>query len=148
MKLRANIAAFAVAGTAAALSGTAAFLLPAAAGASTATHTLKFTSVQQATVRFSKTVGASQDKDVKNGTLMGYDMLRFVFNPKTNTASIGVALDTKDGFLYGVLRESGGAVTHGKVTGGTGKYAGATGTITARSNNAATRTAVTITYHT
>ena len=148
MKPRANIAPLAVAGAAAVLSGTAAFLLPAAAGANTATHTLKFTSVRQATAKFSKTVGAAQDKDVKNGTVIGYDMLRFAFNPKTNTASIGVALDTKDGFLYGVLRESGGAVTHGKVTGGTGKYAGATGTITARSNNAATRSAVTITYHT
>jgi hypothetical protein len=148
MKLRAPIASLAVAGTAAALSGTAAFLLPAAAGASAVTHTLKFTSVQQATVRFSKTIGAAEDKDVKNGTVIGYDVLRFVVNPKTNTASIGVTLDTKNGFLYGVLRESGGAVTRGKVTGGTGKYAGATGTITAKSNKSGNRTAVTIIYHT
>jgi hypothetical protein len=148
MKRRAPIASLVIVGTAAALSGTAAFLLPATAGVGTATHTLKFTSVQQATVRFSKTIGAAEDKDVKNGTVIGYDVLRFAFNPKTNTASIGVALDTKGGFLYGVLRESGGSVTRGKVTGGTGKYAGATGTITARSNKAGTRTAVTITYHT
>jgi hypothetical protein len=71
MKLRAKITSLAVAGSAAALSGAAAFLLPAAAGASITTHTLKFTSVQQATVRFSKTVGASQDKDVKNGAVIG-----------------------------------------------------------------------------
>jgi len=148
MKLRSPITSIAVAGTAAALSATAAFLLPAGAGASTTTHTLKFTSVRQASVNFSKTTGAASDKDVKNGTVIGYDILRFVFNPKTNTASIGAALDTKDGFLYGVLRESASGVSRGKVTGGTGRYAGATGTITARSNKAGDRTAVTITYHT
>ena len=149
MKLRVFIASI---GTAAALGTTGAFLLPAASAQTvthTVTHTLTFTSVQQATVNFSQTTGAAEDKDVnKAGKVIGYDVLRFSFNPKTNTASVGVALDTKGGFLYGVLRESSGPVTHGKVTGGTGAFAGAAGTITARSNKTGTRTAVTITYHT
>ena len=145
MKLRVFIASI---GTVAAVGTTGAFLLPAAS-AQTVTHTLTFTSVQQATVNFSQTTGAAEDKDVnKAGKVIGYDVLRFSFNPKTNTASVGVALDTKGGFLYGVLRESSGPVTHGKVTGGTGAFAGAAGTITARSNKTGTRTAVTITYHT
>ena len=96
-----------------------------------------------------ESAGAAEDKDVnKAGKVIGYDVLRFFFDPKTNTASVGVALDTKGGFLYGVLRESSGPVTHGKVTGGTGAFTGAAGTITARTNNTGTKTAVTITYHT
>lgn len=39
-------------------------------------------------------------------------------------------------------------VAHGTVTGGTGSYAGATGTITVTSNQAGNKIAVTITYHT
>ena len=73
-RTRASIAAIA---TAAAVGGTGAFLLPAAS-ARTATSTLTFTSVQQSTVNFSRTVGAAQDKDVnKGGKVLGYDVLRF-----------------------------------------------------------------------
>ncbi len=130
MKLRASIAAI---GTAVALGGTGAFLLPTAANAHAMTHTLRFTAVQQATANFSKTIGGAADKDVnKAGKVIGYDVLRFSFNPKTNTTTIGVALDTKGGFLYGVLRESNGPVSRGRVTGGTGIFHRAAGTITAR----------------
>ena len=146
MRLHTSIASI---GTAAVLATTGAFLLPAAASAHPVTHTLKFTSVQQATANFSKTTGGAEDKDIsKAGKVIGYDVLRFSFNPKTNTASVGVAVDTKGGLLYGVLRESRGPVTHGRVTGGTGTFHGAAGTITARSNKNGTKTAVTITYHT
>lgn len=114
------------------------------------THTLTLTSVQGATTSFSPTSGASEDKDVsRTGKVIGYDVVRFFFNPKTNTGSLDVAVDLKDGLLYGVLRESGGPVTRGTVTGGTGAYKGATGTIIAKSlDKNDIRTAVTITYHT
>ena len=145
MKIRATIAAV---GTAATLGLTGAILLPAAASAHAVTHTLTFTAVQQATASFSTTTGGAADKDVnKAGKVIGFDVLRFAVNPQTGTASIGVALDTSGGFLYGVLQESGGPVSHGTVTGGTGAFAGAAGTITATSKTA-TRTAVTIAYHT
>ena len=145
MKIRATIAAI---GTAAALGLTGTILLPAAAGARTVTHTLTFTAVQQAQAQFSATVGAAEDKDVsKAGKVIGYDVLRFTVNPQTGTATISVAVGMAGGFVYGVLPESSGPVTHGTVTGGTGAFAGATGTITA-TNKTATRTAVTITYHT
>jgi hypothetical protein len=145
MKFRATIAAI---GTAAALGITGTILLPAAAGAGTVNHTLTFTSVQQAQAKFSATVGGAEDKDVNQaGKVIGYDVLRFAVNPQTGTATINAAVDMAGGLLYAVLQESGGPVTHGTVTGGTGSFAGATGTITA-TNKTATRTAVTITYHT
>lgn len=147
MKLRTSMAA---AGTAAAIGLAGAVALPAGASSSHATHTLVFTSVQKGTASLSKTVGAGADIDVTTaGKLIGFDIVRFAENPKTHAVSIGVAFENKDGFLYGVLRSSSGPVLHGKVTGGTGLFAGAAGTITARSlNKSGSKTAVTITYHT
>ena len=74
-------------------------------------------------------------------------MLRFVFNPKTHTGSVDVAVDLGGGILYGVMHEGNSPVIHGTVTGGTGTFQRATGTITARPlDEDGTRTAVTVTY--
>ncbi len=145
MKIRTSIAA---AGAAAILGGTGALLLPAAASAHSVTHTLKFTAVQTKSVNFSKTAGGSSGQDLNSaGKIIGFDMIYFSFNPKTKTASGGVTLDTNGGFLYGTLKFTKGPVTHGTVTGGTGKFKGATGTITGKNlNKKGTRTAVTIVY--
>jgi hypothetical protein len=146
MKARAWIV---VVGTAVALSGAGAVLLPAAASTSNATHTLKFTSVQQAATQFSKTISGAVDKDVnKSGKVIGYDMLRISVNPSAGTGTINVTVDTKGGLLYGVLTGGNGQQTLGKVTGGTGTFKGVSGSITATTlNKANTKTAVTITYH-
>jgi hypothetical protein len=51
--------------------------------------------------------------------------------------------------VYGVANASSSPVIHGTVTGGTGAFRGAAGTILAKNlNNAGTKTSVTITYHT
>ena len=145
MKIRATIAAI---GAAAALGLTGTILLPAAAGAGTVTHTLTFTAVQKSQVKFSSTSSGSADLDVnKTGKAIGFDMLNFTVNPATGKVAAGVTVDTAGGFLYGVLQVSSGPVIHGTVTGGTGAFAGAAGTITA-TQKTATRTAVTITYRT
>jgi hypothetical protein len=146
MKLRSIIASI---GMAAAASGAGAFLLPASASPHAVTHTLAFTSVRKDAVNFSKTSSGQADLDVNRaGKTVGYDVLHFSFNPKTGQGSGGVTLDCKGGFLYGVLRVTDSPVIHGRVTGGTGAFRGATGTITAKAlNKAGTRTAVTITYH-
>jgi hypothetical protein len=69
--------------------------------------------------------------------------------PSSAAGVVNIAVDTTGGFLYGALTLNlkTSALTNGKVTGGTGAFARATGTIKARNLNAAgTRTAVTITY--
>jgi hypothetical protein len=101
-------------------------------------------------VNFSQTTSAQQDKDVnKAGKVIGYDLLYLVFNPKTETAKLNFTAVTSGGFVYGVASASSSPVIHGTVTGGTGIFKGAAGTILAKNlNNAGTRTAVTITYHT
>jgi hypothetical protein len=58
-----------------------------------------------------------------------------------------VIIVTKGGTVTGTLTLTQSAIS-GKVTGGTGAFAGARGTIAARNLNAkGTRTAVTIRYH-
>jgi hypothetical protein len=58
-------------------------------------------------------------------------------------------LATSGGFVYGVATASNSPVIHGTVTGGTGIFKGAAGTILAKNlNKAGTKTAITITYHT
>ena len=128
MKIRTTIAA---AGTATVLGITGAILLPAAASAHTVTHTLTFTSVAQGQTKFSATSTGFEDKDLS----------------KAGKVSAWVTVDTAGGFLSGTLKVTSNPVTHGTVTGGTGAFAGATGTITAKTISA-TKLAVTIIYQT
>jgi hypothetical protein len=119
--------------------------VPAAASPRVVTHTLKLISIRKDSASFTKTSSGQADLDVNHA---GYDMLHFSFNPTTRQASAAVTLDTAGGFLYGVLRTTNNPVIHGRVTGGTGAFRGAIGTITAKVlNKTGTRTAVTITYH-
>ena len=147
MKIRTSIAAVG----AVAVLGAGALVLPAVASASSATHTLKFIAVQKSTVMFTKTTGANQDTDVNTtGKTVGFDMLYFAATSATS-AAVNVTGDFSGGFLYGTgtVNLKTGAFSNGKVTGGTGSFKGATGTIKTKNLNASgTRTAVTITYST
>ena len=143
MKIRVSLAA----AGAAALLGAGALVIPAAASANSATHTLKFISVTKNSVGFTKSTGAQQDTDVNAaGKTVGFDMLYFAATSATS-ANINVTGAFSGGFLYGTgtVNMKTGAFTNGKVTGGTGSFAGATGTIKTK-DISKTKTAVTITY--
>jgi hypothetical protein len=147
--MRTRAGSIAVLGAAAVI-GAGAFLLPAVASPHATTHTLKFTAVTEKSANFSRNSGAQQEMDVNGkGKIIGFDNVYFQFNPKTNRAFGGVTLDTKGGFLYGTLDlNTNGPVIHGRVTGGTGKFKDASGTIVGRQlNKSGTRTAVTVRYH-
>ena len=148
MKIRTSIAA---AGAAIVLGTTGALVLPAVASAHSTTHTLKFISVTKQSIMFTTATGGQQNTDVNAaGKTVGFDMLYFK-SVSATTANVNVTVDTTGGFLYGTLTINfkTGAISNGKVTGGTGSFAGATGTIMAKDlNPAGTRTAVTITYST
>ncbi len=145
MKVRASLAAI---GAAAVLGGAGAMVVPSIASAHSVTHTLKFTSVTERSVNFSKTTSAQQDRDLNNkGKVIGFDELYFAFDMKAGVAKGNVTVVTNGGMLYGTLRATQTSIS-GKVTGGTGKFKGARGTISAKNlNTAGTRTAVTIKYH-
>jgi hypothetical protein len=145
MKIRRSIAA----AVGVALVGTGAFVFPAFASASTATHTLKFISVEKASATLSKTMSAQQDTDLSSkGKVIGYDDLYFAATSSSG-ANAWFTLDVDGGFIYGTFKINykTGAVTDGKVTGGARAFKGATGRLTAKSVSAI-RTAVTITYTT
>lgn len=134
-----------VAAGAAALAGAGALLVPAVAGASTTSHTMTFVAVVQGRANFSRTSFGEDDKNMRHGKVVGFDVIHGRVDPTTHTAHGQVALSARGGMMFGTLRFSNGPVTRGRVTGGTGRFAGATGTIYARSlNKADTRTAVTI----
>lgn len=144
MKLRRSIIA---ASAAVALGTTGALVLPAVASAHSASTTLKFISVKKASVKFSTTVFGQQDTDVSaTGKTVGFDMLHLTAISAT-TANVNITGDLSGGFLYGTgtINLKTGAFSNGKVTGGTGAFAGATGTITAKTLSS-TKTAVTVVY--
>jgi hypothetical protein len=144
MKIRTSIAAT---GAAVVLAGTGAVLLPAVASAHSTTHTLKFTAVMLKSTAFSPTAFGQTEKDVNSaGKIIGFDVVNVQVDPTTHKPSGGVTLSTSGGFLYGTLKITNNPVKHGTVTGGTGIFKGATGTITG--NQSGNQTAVTITYTT
>ena len=144
MKVRASVVAI---GAAALLGGTGAIAVPALASTQVITHTLRFTSLSERSVNFSQSTGGQQNRDVNAlGKVIGFDELYMAFNLKTGAGRGNVAVVTKGGILYGVLTLTQTSIT-GKVTGGTGKFAGARGTIAAHNlNSQGTKTAVTIRY--
>jgi hypothetical protein len=144
MKLRTSLAA---AGAAVVLGTTGALVLPAVASAHGTTHTLKFVSLGNAQVGFTRATGGLQNTDVNTlGKTIGFDMLYFAATSPSSLA-VNITVDTKGGFLYGTFtfNPKTGVVTNGKVTGGTGAFAGATGTIKVKTIST-TKHAVTITY--
>jgi hypothetical protein len=142
MKIRRSIIA---AGAAVVLGTTGVLVLPAVASAHNASTTLKFTAVSKAMVTFTKTTFGLQETDVNStGKTIGFDDL-YITGTSPTSATVNVAFDTKGGFLYGMLTTTNGTTFSGKVTGGTGAFKGATGTITAKSISS-TKTAVKIVY--
>ena len=143
MKVRKSIVA---AGAAVVLGTSGALVLPAVAGAHTAATTLKFVAVQKAHVTFTRSTFGTQETDVNStGKTIGFDDV-YIKVTGPSTAVANVALDIKGGFLYGVVTTTNmGKTFTGKVTGGTGAFKGATGTITGKAISS-TKTAVTVVY--
>ena len=142
MKVRRSIVA---AGAAVVLGTTGALVLPAVATAHNASHTLKFTAVTKARVTFTSSTFGMQETDLNStGKTIGFDDVYITITGSTATAN--VAVDVTGGFLYGVVTSTNGGKTFaGKVTGGTGAFKGATGTIAGKAISS-TKTAVTIIY--
>jgi hypothetical protein len=143
MKVRRSIVA---AGAAVVLGTTGALVLPAVASAHNASTTLKFTAVAKASVKFTSSTFGNQETDVNStGKTIGFDDV-YITITGANSATVNLAVDIKGGFLYGVVTSTdGGKTFKGKVTGGTGAFKGATGTVTGKAITS-TKTAVTIIY--
>ena len=100
-------------------------------GAAAKTHTLKFNSIEKGSHQLGKKYFAGIDVDKRKGEVVGYDTISGTFEQSTQTIKIDVAVSLKGGLLYGKVSAVGPSTDlDGKVTGGTGKFKGATGTIT------------------
>jgi protein involved in ribonucleotide reduction len=108
--------------------------------------TLKFTSRTDNTANFTDTTSVNQDTDLDStGKTIGYDNT-YVTATDANTLSADAALAINGGFLYATFStKDGGQTWNGEVTGGTGNFKGATGTVTA-SASSQTELAVTVHY--
>jgi hypothetical protein len=119
-----------LAGAAALTTAAAGLALDGPASAHAVTHTMTFTNHQIAD-KIVDGVDVATDKNVQHGTLVGYDVTSCRINVSTHIARCTVALARGAGLMY--ARAHLNVVTgHGSglVTGGTGRFAGATGTIT------------------
>jgi len=144
MRLRTSLAA---AGAAVVLGTTGALVLPAVASAHGTTHTLRLVSLQKGAVGFTRNSGGLQGTDVNAaGKTVGFDMLYFKA-ASPSTVAVNFTVDTKGGFLYCTFtfHPRTGVVTNGKVTGGTGAFAKATGTVRVKTISSTTHV-ITITY--
>jgi hypothetical protein len=116
---------------AAALATTAAGLgLEGPASAHAVTHTMTFTN-RQITDKVINDVDLATDRNLQHGTLVGYDVTSCRIDLDTHVAHCAVALTRRAGLMYArahINVDTGRGA--GIVTGGTGRFAGATGTIT------------------
>jgi hypothetical protein len=111
--------------------------------AQAATHTIHLKLTQTGNLNFSQSRSAGTDKARIGGKPAGFDLTHF-----KGTAG-DVALSLKGGMLLAHLKYhvATGKIT-GSVTGGTGTYKNAQGTVAAESTNqAGTKTDVTIKWH-
>jgi hypothetical protein len=142
---------------AAALAGVTAFTGASVAPAATpspgvkAAHTLRWMLTETGSHNVAKNgfVGTDVIRSVRTGKIVGYDSTTGVFFPKTHAARIQVAAAVNRGILVGQVHgrfTSNDVVLHGKILRGTGKFAGATGTVTAQPRGGGQRTLLVIHY--
>jgi hypothetical protein len=144
MKVRTLIAGIG----AAAVVGSGGLLLTTSASAESAPHILKFVSAEVNAIQYSATaLAATDDAFSTSGELIGFDVLHFTTNPVSGEVRIDAAVNLKGGVIYGTLTSA--AITSpiiiGKVTGGTGAFRDAAGTIVATAESATT-SLVTVTF--
>jgi hypothetical protein len=133
-----------------ALTGVAAApLLGSTANAQGATQTLKLAAHETGTHNIGKSsfIGDDTDRNPATGAIVGYDSITGHFNFTTKVVQIDAAVALKGGIITAHLSGKGNSnALDGTITGGTGKYAGITGTIHTTSKNGGKVTHITLTY--
>jgi hypothetical protein len=99
------------------------------AAATTQVHHLKFVVISLAAHGTGPRSLVGTDVNRHHGKVVGYDTISGNFNRHTHKAFLRVALSRKGGLLFGQLTIGQSGHFTGKVTGGRGRFSGATGTI-------------------
>lgn len=102
-----------------------------AADAAPTTHTLKFVAISDRNHSAGRFGFEGTEIDRNHGRFVGYDLISGIFNPRTQSVKIYVAIARKGGLLFGQVHSTSETTFVGRVTGGNGRFHGAKGTINA-----------------
>lgn len=120
----------------------------ASAQQQTTAHTLTFRSHQISSARAGSNGELEADRDLRNGRTIGYDAVSCHFDFATSVAHCRVALGLVNGTMTGRFTVGGNNGTvRGTIVGGTGAYAGVTGTISGHPTSNPKNTTITLRYH-
>jgi len=120
---------------------TGATVLPGSAASDSAVHTKKLVLREIASHQLTESqfTGSDQIRSARTHAVVGFHAFTGRYYPAKATAVLQGALALKGGILLGRVPVPDGATTfEGRITGGSGKYAGAEGTITGHFGEAAT----------
>jgi hypothetical protein len=98
------------------------------------TRTVKFVAVETASHNFPPNGFAGTDVERHKGKVVGYDTFDGTFNLTTHVARLRVAVSWRGGMLFIKGSQTEDGKFTGKITGGSGKYKGASGTVTGHQN--------------
>jgi hypothetical protein len=98
-------------------------------------HTLCFIDHSVKSTQLSKTefVGINEDTPCGGGAVVGYSNIHGTFDPGAKTISLQASVSLKGGLLHANFppQDANAKVDRGMLTGGTGRYAGARGSVKA-----------------
>jgi hypothetical protein len=114
-----------------AISGAA---LVSTADASSVTRHIKFVATSDRNHGLGRVSFTGTEIERNHGRFVGYDVITGTFHPSTEQVKIYIAISRKGGMLFGRVHSLRGDDSRysGVVTGGSGRFAGATGTIKAQ----------------
>jgi hypothetical protein len=119
----------------------------APASASSKSHTLTFTARQLHSKQSNRNLEQT-GRDLVAGKTIGFDVSSCKFDVTAHVARCDVAVARPLGMLYAhVTVDVDNNVSNGRVTGGTRRYEGATGTVTSAPGSRANDLKITIVWH-
>jgi hypothetical protein len=139
----------AVGGSAALIAATAfgGFTMVNAADAASSTKHMHFVAHSDRDINFTQRTFGGTEVDRHNGNRVGFDLISGRFDPATQKVTIFVSVARAGGLLFARLHSVSNTRYAGHVTGGSGRFKGAHGTVTARNlDQQANRTRVNVTY--
>jgi hypothetical protein len=117
------------------------------ASAATQVHHLKFVVVPTASHGTGHGTFVGTDVNRHHGKVVGYDTISGKFNFHTHKAFIRVAISRKGGLLFAHVTLGDHGPFTGKVTGGRGRFSGASGTVRGFDPKHSNKTFVRVRYH-
>ncbi len=106
--------------------------LVGAADATSAAHTYKFVAISDKSHNLGRNGFTGTEIDRVRGHVVGYDVITGIYNPRTQNVKIYVAVTRHGGMIFARVHNTSQTSYVGRVTGGSGKFAGAKGTLTAQ----------------